>query len=175
MIAVSLISCTDAAIPEPGLYRVNTYGIEHASDIAITALLKVSVERVIDGDTIAVMIANPPEGLGDTERVRLLGVDTPETVHPNKEVQFWGKEAGDFTRVMLGHADVYLAFDWDLRDRYNRVLAYVYLTDGRCYNTLLLQEGYAYAYTYFPFQFMEEFRACERHARQEKQGLWAYE
>jgi micrococcal nuclease len=126
----------------------------------------------VDGDTVRVRIVNAPGEVGAVETIRFIGVDTPETVHPSRPVERFGKEASDFTREGLLGKPVYLAFDWDLRDRYGRLLAYIYTGDGRCFNARLIQEGYGFAYTRFPFHFMEEFRALERQARAEKRGLW---
>jgi micrococcal nuclease len=67
---------------------------------------------------------------------------------------------------------VLLAFDWDRRDRYGRLLAYIYSPDGDCHNAALIREGYAHAYTTYSFQFMDEFRALEQEARRERRGLW---
>jgi micrococcal nuclease len=121
-----------------------------------------------------VSIESPPPELGEAETIRLIGVDTPETVHPSRPVQFFGKEASDYTKSCLLGKTVYLAFDWDLRDHYGRLLAYIYLDSGEtdCFNAALVREGYAHAYTRFAFQFIEEFRALEREARTEKRGLW---
>jgi len=83
------------------------------------------VKRVIDGDTIL---------LTNGERVLLIGVDTPETVHPNKPVEYFGKEASAFTKKMVEGKKVKLEFDWDRRDKYDRLLAYVYLLDGTFLN-----------------------------------------
>jgi micrococcal nuclease len=116
----------------------------------------------------------PPEGLNLSERIRFLGVDTPETVHPAKEVQQFGKEASDYTKAELTHKTVYLAFDWDLRDRYDRVLAYVYTEDNVCFNAGLIKQGYARAYTDFPFQFADEFVELERQAKEKQTGLWQF-
>src|SRR4030066_595806 len=80
--------------------------------------------RVIDGDTIVVTIG------GQEEKVRLIGVDTPETVHPNKPVEYFGKEASEFTRRMVEGKQVSLEYDWQRKDKYGRTLAYVYLKDG---------------------------------------------
>ena len=99
-------------------------------------------------------------------------MDTPETVHPQKTVERFGKEASEFTRRHLLNQPVFLAFDWQLRDRYDRLLAYVYLADGSCYNATLVGKGYAHAYTRFPFQFLEQFRVLERQAREQDRGLW---
>jgi micrococcal nuclease len=129
----------------------------------------------VDGDTVRVRIRRPPEGVGAVETLRLLGVDTPETVHPSRPVERFGKEASGFTRALLLGEAVYLAFDWDLRDRYGRLLAYIYTADGGCFNARLIREGYSHAYTRYPFQFMEEFRRLEAEAREEERGLWGNE
>ena len=77
--------------------------------------------RVVDGDTII---------LSNGERVRLIGVDTPETKHPNKPVQYFGKEASAFTKRMVEGKEVTLEYGQQQRDKYGRLLAYVYLMDG---------------------------------------------
>src|SRR3989338_7085144 len=84
-----------------------------------------TVVRVVDGDTIV---------LDGDEKVRLIGVDTPETVDPRKPVQYFGKEASEFTRRMAEGKRVRLEFDQDTKDRYGRTLAYVYLEDGTFLN-----------------------------------------
>jgi micrococcal nuclease len=102
----------------------------------------------------------------------MLGVDTPETVHPSKPVEFFGKEASGFTKTRLEGQTVYLAFDWDLRDSYQRLLAYVYLEDGTCHNAAIIQEGYGFAYITYAFQFEKEFSNLQRLAKEESKGLW---
>jgi endonuclease YncB( thermonuclease family) len=162
------------AAPERfGLYRVNVAGIESYTQADRSLMLRALVVRHIDGDTVYVSVPHPPAGLSNYESVRLLGVDTPETVHPKKPVQRFGRQASEFTRKRLLHQVVYLAFDWNLRDSYHRLLAYVYLPDGSCHNADLIREGYGHAYTRFPFQFLEEFRMLERSAREQGRGLWA--
>ncbi len=121
------------------------------------------VERVVDGDTIIV------EGVG---RVRLIGVDTPETVHPNRPVEFFGKEASAFTKGLLEGKRVRLEYDQEREDRYGRTLAYVYLDDGTFVNAEIIRRGYGHAYTRFPFRHMEAFRQFEREARNNRRGLW---
>jgi len=121
------------------------------------------VERVVDGDTIIV------EGVG---RVRLIGVDTPETVHPNRPVEFFGKEASAFTKGLLEGKRVRLEYDQERQDRYGRTLAYVYLSDGTFVNAEIIRRGYGHAYTRFPFRHMEAFRQYEREARDNRRGLW---
>ena len=123
------------------------------------------VTRVIDGDTIVVEV---------TGTVRLIGVDTPETVDPRQPVQYFGKEASDFTKQRATGRQVRLEFDQDRTDRYGRTLAYVYLQpENLLLNAEINRQGYGFAYTQFPFRMMEQFRALEREAREAGRGLWA--
>ena len=156
----------------PGLYRLNTQEVGQPNQADLTRMTRAVVVRHVDGDTVYVSIPRPPKGVKRYESVRFIGVDTPETVHPQKAVEQFGKEASEFTRRHLLNQPVFLAFDWELRDRYDRLLAYIYLADGSCFNATLVREGYAHAYTRFPFQFLEQFRALEREAREQKRGLW---
>jgi micrococcal nuclease len=122
------------------------------------------VERVVDGDTIVV------EGVG---AVRLIGVDTPETVDPRRPVQYFGQEASAFTRKLVRDQAVRLEFDVERTDRYGRTLAYIYFRDGTLLNAEIIRQGFGHAYTAFPFKFLDEFRAYEREAREAGRGLWA--
>jgi micrococcal nuclease len=131
------------------------------------------VVRCVDGDTIYVALPRPPEGLGTRERLRLIGVDSPEARKESFTVHRLALAASEFTRRRLEGRIVHLAGDWQRRDRYGRLLAYVYLPDGSCHNAELLREGFAHAYTRFPFQFLEEFRALQAAARRQGRGLWA--
>jgi micrococcal nuclease len=155
------------------VYRVNVENLSSYRQADTDKMLRGRVTRHIDGDTVHITLKNPPQGLNRVEKIRMIGVDTPETVHPVKEVEYFGKEASDFTKRSLLDKDVLLALDWDMRDKYGRLLAYIYLPDGSCHNAELVRQGYANAYTLFPFQFLEEFRALEREARAAKSGLWA--
>lgn len=154
------------------LYRVNTAKLAKTRDAPTSRMVPAEVIGHVDGDTVRVRIANPPADLKAVETIRMLGVDTPETVHPNKPVEYFGKEASNFTKERLLGKRVYLAFDWNLRDHYGRLLAYIYIAEGRCFNSLLVQEGYAHAYTSYPFQFKDEFTALEQDARKSQRGLW---
>ena len=119
------------------------------------------VERVIDGDTIHVRVE------GKSRTVRLIGVDTPETVHPTRAVQYFGREAGAFTKAALLQKDR----TGDTVDRYGRWLRYV-LLDGDNFNARLIRDGYAHAYRRFPFSKRTEFIRLEEQARQRGIGLW---
>ena len=154
------------------LYRVNVANLASYREADLSRMVPATVIRHVDGDTVHVAIEKPPLELQAVERVRMLGVDTPETVHPSRPVEHFGKEASEFTKNRLFEKPVLLAFDWDLRDRYGRLLAYIYLPDGSCHNADIIREGYGHTYTRFPFQFIEEFRALEREAREAGRGLW---
>ena len=133
------------------------------------------VTKNVDGDTIKVYVG------GRTESIRMIGVDTPETVHPSKPVEYFGKEASNFTKRMCHVGDtVYLTYDWDPRDKYNRLLAYVwYKAEGKwvLHNLNLIANGYGHAYTSFAFKqdYMNLFTQAERNARNNDRGLWAQE
>lgn len=155
------------------LFRVNEHdGIRTSADVAAANLLPVIVNRVIDGDTIVVDIENPPQGLGQRERVRLLGIDAPEMARGQRPAERFAMESTQFAREMLEGRQVFLAFDWDLRDRFGRLLAYIYLADGVCFNAIQLRHGYAVLLDRFPFKFVDEFRQHELHARTHRLGLW---
>lgn len=124
--------------------------------------------RVVDGDTIKVTVNKT------VYAVRLIGVDTPETKHPKKPVQYFGKEASNFTKGKLLNKEVILLPEAGKKfkvDRYGRVLAYVWL-NRECFNEMLIDEGYGFAYTKCPHRHLEKYRSLERSARQNKKGLW---
>ena len=123
------------------------------------------VRRVIDGDTFQ---------LDNEERVRLIGVDTPETVHPRKPVEYYGPEASAFTHRQIEKRLVLLEFDRTFRDRYGRILAYVFRQPDEFFlNAELIKQGYGYAYTRFPFARRAEFLRYEAEAKAAQRGLWA--
>jgi micrococcal nuclease len=160
------------SVKNPTLYRVNIEKLTSYRQADTKKMLRGRVSRHIDGDTVHITLENPPAGFGKVEKIRMIGVDTPETVHPTREVEYFGREASNFTKESLLDKDVFLALDWDTRDKYGRLLAYIYLPDGACHNAELIRRGYAHTYTLFPFQFLEEFRALEREACASKSGLW---
>lgn len=121
-----------------------------------------------DGDTITI------EMDGKEERIRMIGVDTPETKDPRKPVQCFGQAASEFTKNLIGNQPVRLESDdlSDNRDRYRRLLRYVYLPDGRLVQAEIIKQGFGFAYTSFPFTKSDEFKAYEKDARAENRGLW---
>jgi len=128
-----------------------------------------SVAHFVDGDTIAVNMN------GQMEKVRLIGVDTPETHKPNTPVQCYGPAAAAFTKNTIGRSPVRLVADplSTDRDRYDRLLRYVYLPDGTDLNEKLIQNGYGFYYPYFPFTKSEQFAAAQKSAQAGNRGLWA--
>lgn len=131
-----------------------------------------TVTRVIDGDTIEIDLD------GNKEKIRLLGINTPETVDPRRPVQCFGKEASQRMKSLAEGESVYIEYDdtQTVRDVYDRLLAYVYLQDGQMLNRKMIAEGYAYEYTYHvPYIHQKEFRDLMTFAKNNKRGLWADE
>lgn len=128
----------------------------------------VLVTDVVDGDTIHVR-----RGWRSTT-VRLIGVDTPETVHPEKPIEFFGPEASEFTKRQLEGEKVRLEIEPSNQyDHYGRLLAYVFLMDGTLLNAELIKQGYARVIAPSPFHRYKEFRLHEQKARVAGVGLWA--
>lgn len=129
-----------------------------------------SVTKVVDGDTITISIN------GTLETLRLIGINTPETVDPRKPVECFGKKASDKAKVMLVGKKVRIEKDptQGERDKYARLLAYVFLEDGTFFNKYMIAEGYAYEYTYnLPYKYQAEFKEAQRNAQAAQKGLWA--
>ena len=126
----------------------------------------VKVVRVVDGDTINVLIN------GKTEPVRYIGIDTPETVDPRKPVQCFGVESSKKNKELVEGALVRLEKDITDRDKYNRLLRYVWLNNVLI-NEKLVADGFAKSYSYPPdVKYQERFVAAEKKARENKLGLW---
>jgi len=135
------------------------------------------VSRVVDGDTLK---------LSNDQRVRLIGVDTPEVHYSDKllrdakktgkdiaAIQAMGKKASNFTKGLCSAKKVRLEFDVQKNDRYGRLLAYVYLEDGTFVNAKILEEGYGQVMTIPPnVKYADQFLSLERNARDRRKGLW---
>lgn len=166
----SVVKSEDDTTPTEELVDTTTPQKDNNSEVTDnTEVLFYAVTRVVDGDTIDLTINDK------TERVRLVGIDTPETVDPRKSVQCFGKEASnEMTRLVLGKK-VSLRADSQSADRdvYSRLLRYAYLEDGTDIDATMIKNGFAYAYVKYPFDRMEEFKGYENEARINKRGLWA--
>lgn len=165
-------STTSASSSEPTVAGSGTASVPTTASAAVApdrlpSGEDVVVTEVVDGDTLVVT--------GD-QRVRLIGVDTPETRHPDLGVQCYGREASDFTaRLLPPGTSVRLVLDVEPLDRYDRLLAYVYkLDDGLFVNQALVAEGYAQVMTVPPnVRHADDFLAAQREARDAGRGLWS--
>ena len=129
-----------------------------------------TVIKVVDGDTIWV------DNNGKRQKIRMIGLDTPESVDPRKPVQCFALEASAQAKTILGGQSVYLETDpsQDSVDRYGRTLAYVWTASGRLYNLDMIADGYAHEYTYYlPYRYQADFKAAEGDARTQSRGLWS--
>jgi len=158
---------------------VETYDTTLASPIMVDPMLKMPFEyqkalviRAVDGDTVVVFTQNA------TETVRLIGVDTPETHHPKKPVEYFGPEAAEFTKIFLRlHSVVFLTFDKNKRDVFGRLLAYIWVEindELYNFNEILILNGYGRAYTKYKFRhdYMEIFTKAEDYAKSLALGMW---
>jgi micrococcal nuclease len=129
-----------------------------------------TVVNVVDGDTIDI---DATDGKYDHTRVRLWGIDTPETKNPQTGVMYFGPEAAEFTRKSTLGKPVTVYLDENrTRDKYNRLLAYIKLPAGGFLNEVLLTEGFAYADLRFKHDFYNKYKQLEASARSQKKGLW---
>ena len=128
---------------------------------------KVPVVEVVDGDTIKVRIK------GEVQTVRYIGIDTPETKHPSRPVEWMGPEATEANKELVAGGSVLLVPDVSDTDQYGRLLRYVYLLDGTFVNAELVKQGYAQASTYPPdVKHSELFAELQAEARENERGLW---
>ncbi len=128
-----------------------------------------SVEQYIDGDTLAINMN------GATEIIRFIGVDTPETHKPNTPVQCYGEAAATYTKQRISQfGKVRLQADPlnTNRDRYGRLLRYIYLPDGTLMDSELIRTGHGFAYLGFPFELADQFAQDQQQAQKDLAGLW---
>jgi len=132
-----------------------------------SSMVEARVTRVIDGDTIEVDIDS------SIYRVRYIGIDTPETVHPSQPIECFGKEASDKNSELVAGQTVRLEKDISETDKYGRLLRYVWV-DDIFVNDYLVRQGYAYATTYPPdVKYAEQFAGAQTEAEENNRGLWA--
>ncbi len=164
-----IMADADVVLPESYSLPQNTPVLEEdavGDQLSLQSLQTYLVTRVIDGDTIDVLMA------GENKRVRYIGIDTPETVHPSKSVECFGLEASNKNKELVAGKVVQLVKDISETDKYGRLLRYVYV-DGLFVNQTLVQEGFANAYSFPPdIAQSEVFLQAEREAREGGIGLW---
>ncbi len=179
ILIISIISLFLLLFPSPPVHALEISSPLSSDKIEISECNFQKVSRVIDGDTFM---------LSDGTRVRLIGVDTPETVDPRKDVQWFGREASKKLKEWIERGTVCLRQDIDKTqdvDKYGRLLRYVWkyisedttadkdsAAEGFFVNAELIKQGYGFAYTRYPFQYLEDFKQYERQARKNNRGLW---
>jgi len=164
LVAAFLIGLEHSPIRQKWQWPSNDFEKYHARTFTVV--------NVVDGDTIDIDI---PDGQYKRTRIRLWGIDTPETKSDKYPVMYFGPQATDFTKeLVLGkQVTVYLDEANRTRGKYGRVLAYVQLPDGRFLNEVLLLEGFAYADLRFRHSFYHKYSQLQASARRQKKGLWA--
>ena len=172
-IIVAIINATGFEWPSWVVNSYNKVGkiIENnVSNVEKNTKDYVRVERVVDGDTF-IVIKNSVE-----EKVRLIGVDTPESVATGKNAYKnckEGKIASNYTKKLIENKKVKIITDVEKEDKYGRILAYVYLKDGRMLNKILLRKGYARTMTIAPnVAHSKEFKKIQKKAKENKKGFW---
>ena len=126
--------------------------------------------KVVDGDTVD--IAQDDKSV----RVRLIGINSPESVDPRRPVECFGKEASNHAKEILSGKTVRIELDSSqgMYDKYGRLLAYIILQGGASFNQKMIAEGYAYEYTYDrPYKYQKTFKAAQVNAREQLLGLWS--
>ncbi len=145
----------------------NVLSVSDTTNHDVSNIYKVS--KVIDGDTFSVSFNNK------ILKVRVIGINTPETVDPRRKVECFGREASDQAKRLLGGQEVRLESDptQDEKDKYGRLLRYVFLQDGTDFGLKMIRQGYAYEYTYeLPYKYQKEYKNAQIEAESEKVGLW---
>ena len=163
LIVVGLIYCASISLNNSAF--INKEGFSNSQDDILYRVI-----RVIDGDTVVIEIGNK------AETVRLIGINTPETVDPRRPVECFGIEASNKAKEILNGKSVKLEGDDFVgeRDKYGRSLKYIFLENGTNFNEMMISEGYAYEYTYdLPYKYQSEFKQAEKEAKEMKKGLWA--
>jgi micrococcal nuclease len=167
---LAAIVWADRTVLHPRIYPPAA-AITAGSDLEKYNQKDFTVVKVVDGDTIDIDI---PDSNYRTTRIRLIGVDTPETAKSPRGEMYYGPEASQFTKdtVLDKRIVVILNENAKPRDKYGRLLAYIKLPNGKILNEELISNGFAYAYTIFKHPYFEKYIELEETAKKEKKGLW---
>ncbi|CAH1206003.1 SPbeta prophage-derived endonuclease YokF [Paenibacillus allorhizoplanae] len=162
------------ATPSAAASASNKATVKGTDKSTINKRIPAKVVRVVDGDTMKISFTDG--GKDKEETIRLLLVDTPESVDPEKPVQPFALEASNYAKTMLTGQDVQLELDVSERDKYGRLLCYLYIGD-KMFNELLLENGYArVAYIYPPnVKYVDQFREIQKKAQQKALNIWSVE
>ena len=162
---------TQPGVTPQGSSNKATADIKAYLEVKEAKLEKVTVSRIVDGDTIEVNLN------GKKEKIRLILVDTPETVAPGRPKGFFGTEAKDYTKSRLEGQTIWLEKDVQAKDQYQRLLRYVFLDvkngKGEFFNGTLIRGGYARLATFPPnVKYVDQIRTWQTEARNANRGLW---
>ena len=146
---------------------LQAFGIEIAASANLSED-EYLVTSVTDGDTFKINYN------GEEKKVRLIGIDTPESVHPDSSKNSdYGKQASAYTKSLIENKVIKIEFDVSQTDKYGRLLVYAYLENGEMLNEKLVKEGYAQVATYAPnVKYAEKFEQLQKQARENKVGFW---
>ena len=190
-----LLSLAVAANAQPDKLNKNSShhnkGGKNAKEIFMTSypvkensVYKAKIKRVVDGDTAIIYFLTTDGTRYKEERLRFIGVNTPESVDPNRPVEYYGKEASEFTKKELKDKTIWVLTDAGVRDKYDRLLGYIWLDESqnlnsekevraKMFNARLLLRGYAQTMTIQPnVRYSNMFVKFQREAREAKRGLW---
>jgi micrococcal nuclease len=171
LVALAWLRVDSAELPVDTVPDIQEEVVIEEPELAVTSTNALAI-RAVDGDTIEVQL----DGSVDKVKVRLLGVDTPESVDPRRPVECFGKEASKFTASLVDGKRIRLVADpkADEVDKYGRLLRNVILADGKDLNATLISEGYANAYLSFPLDKIRkaQLTVLEREAKEAQRGLW---
>lgn len=171
LVALAWLRVDSAEVPVDTTPDIQEEVVVVEPEVAVTSTNALAI-RAVDGDTIEVQL----DGSTDKVKVRLLGVDTPESVDPRRPVECFGKEASKFTASLVDGKRIRLVADpkADEVDKYGRLLRNVILADGKDLNATLISEGYANAYLSFPLDKIRkaQLTVLEREAKETQRGLW---
>lgn len=146
--------------------------IEHPPLPPEEKLVHALCEKVVDGDTAWFMVIE--DGIPVTHTVRFLNMDTPETLHPSMVEQPYGKEASEYVTSMLEGREVWLEYDVQQLDKYNRQLCHIWMKEGWLFNLHLVEEGFARVLFYKPnIKYLKFFQAAEELAIMQQKGIWS--
>lgn len=168
VLAVALTGCAGAVDVLDAEDAPASAASPTATHAAVPGGVDTTVTRIVDGDTL--YVADLPV------RIRLIGIDTPETVHPDRGVECFGREAGaHLSDLVPPGTRVMVEFDVERTDRYDRPLGYLWrLPDGLHVNLAMVEDGYAQVLTVPPnVRYTERFLAAQREAREAGRGLWS--
>ena len=193
--ALLLLSLAVVANAQPGKLNENSSHYEkeqkagkgislNSYPVKENSVYKAKIKRVVDGDTAIIYFLTTDGTRYKEERIRFIGVNTPESVDPNRPVEYYGKEASDFTKKELKDKTIWVLTDAGVRDKYDRLLGYIWLDEtqnlnsekevrAKMFNARLLLRGYAQTMTIQPnVRYSNMFVKFQREAREAKRGLW---